>query len=329
MRQVWWNGNVIPETDARISIYDSAFMFGDTVFEMTRSFNGIHFKLSEHLERLFKSAKYLRIKIPYSINTLFNACDQITAENQNNFDKDDEYRLMIDVTRGLLPRYDEVKLKRGVNVIISVFPLRWATKGLGKYFDTGIDLRIPSQRQIPAQLLDPKIKHRSRLHFRMALNEYEWPILLDPDGFISEGPGYNFFIFKNGLITTPEQRNILRGISRDYIYELYDFIEDNIEPYDVLEADEAFITGTPFCMLPVTSLNGQPIGDGKVGGMFNDLLSKWSKEVGVDIRKQILEWDDLTNADMICYNTSKRGCCNESIWEEIWKVSGYGKQGKR
>lgn len=292
MRQVWWNGNIIPETEARISIYDSAFMFADTIFEMTRSFNGIHFKLWEHLERLFKSAKYIKIRIPITLDSIEEACHEITEINKPEFAKNDEYRLMIDVTRGLLPRYNEVELDKGVNVIISVFPLRWATQGLGKYFDDGIDLRIPSQRQIPSQFLDPKIKHRSRLHFRMALNEFDWPILLDQDGFISEGPGYNFFIVKDGLITTPEPRNILRGISREYIFELYDFVEDNIEPYDVLEADEAFITGTPFCMLPVTSLNGQPIGDGKVGGMFKDLLNKWSEEVGIDIRKQIQQWDD-------------------------------------
>ena len=197
---------------------------------------------------------------------------------------------MIDVTRGLLPRYKEVG-EFGTNVIISVFPLKWATKGLGKYFDTGIDCFTPSQRQIPAQFLDPKIKHRSRMHFRMALNEGEWPLLLDPDGFISEGPGYNFFIVKEGLVTSTEPRNILRGISREYIYEIYDFVEENIEPYDVYEADEAFITGTPFCMLPVTSLNGIQIGDGKPGMMYGALLDMWSKNVGVDIKKQIQDWD--------------------------------------
>lgn len=123
------------------------------------------------------------------------------------------------------------------------------------------------------------------------MNECEWPLLLDCDGFITEGPGYNFFIVKDGLVTTPEPRNILRGISREYIYEIYDFVEDNIEPYDVYEADEAFITGTPFCMLPVASLNGVKIGDGSFS-FYNKILQCWSAIVGVDIRKQIQAWDN-------------------------------------
>ena len=303
MRQIWWNGKILPESEARISIYDSSFMFGDTVFEMTRSFNKVHFKLREHLERLMKSARYVRIPVPYTIEELEDACHKITEINKPEFAYDDEYRLMIDVTRGLLPRYESVG-SLGTNVIISIFPLRWATKGLGKYFDTGINCVIPSQRQIPAQHLDPKIKHRSRLHFRMALNETDWPILLDSDGFITEGPGYNFFIVKDDILITPEPRNILRGISRNFAIELWqkypingEVKESNIEPYDVYEADEIFITATPFCMLPVTSLNGMPIGGKFVGKRFNDLLLEWSIRVFPatsysDIKQQIQQWDE-------------------------------------
>ena len=292
MRQVWWNGKIIPESEARISIYDSAFHFGDCVFEMCRSFNKVHFKLDEHMERLHKSAKMLRIPLDMSISELKTVCNQITEVNKSEFAEDDEYRLMIDVTRGLLPRYEQIGLL-GTNVIVSIFPLRWATKGLGKYFDTGIDCFTPSQRQIPAQLLDPKIKHRSRMHFRMALNEGEWPLLLDPDGFISEGPGYNFFIVRDGKLISPEPRNILRGISRDFIRQSMYFNEENIEPYDIYNADGAFISGTPFCMLPVISLNGIQIGDGKPGKEFNFILEQWGRCVGVDIKKQIQDWDNV------------------------------------
>lgn len=291
MRLIWKNGQILPESEAVFSIYDSCMMFGDCVFEMCRSFNKEHFKLDDHMDRLIKSARMLRIPLDMSNIELVHICNQITEANITEFEDDDEYRLMIDVTRGLLPRYKSVG-ELGTNIIISIFPLRWATEGLGKYFDTGIPCFTPSQRQIPAHLLDPKIKHRSRMHFRMALNEGDWPLLLDPDGFISEGPGYNFFIVKDGLVTSTEPRNILRGISREYIYEIYDFVEENIEPYDVYEAEEAFITGTPFCMLPVTSLNGIQIGDGKPGIMFNSLLDTWSENVKVDIKKQIQEWDN-------------------------------------
>jgi branched-chain amino acid aminotransferase len=122
-----------------------------------------------------------------------------------------------------------------------------------------------------------------------------WALLLDPDGFITEGTGDNFFMVKDGKIITPEGRNILRGISRAYIFELADqmgmeCVEKNIEPYDVYTADEAFLTGTPFCILPTTTLNGINIGDGKMGKITKALLEQWSKNVGVDIISQIKTW---------------------------------------
>jgi branched-chain amino acid aminotransferase len=124
-----------------------------------------------------------------------------------------------------------------------------------------------------------------------------WALLLDLDGFVAEGTGDNFFIIKNGVVITPEGRNILRGISRGYV--MHDLcpqlgmpvVEKNIEAYDVYTADEAFMTGTPFCMLPVTSLNGNKIGNGVVGEGFNRLITQWSANTGVDIVGQIKKWD--------------------------------------
>ena len=123
--------------------------------------------------------------------------------------------------------------------------------------------------------------------------ENNWALLLDPDGFISEGTGDNFFIIKDGVVITPEGRNVLRGVSRDYVMNTLceqlklPMIEKNIETYDVYTADEAFMTGTPFCMLPVTSLNSTSIGKGKVGPIFSRLINQWSQNTDVDIIKQI------------------------------------------
>lgn len=311
-RQVWMNGHYIPESEAKLSIYDSALMFGDMVFEMTRSFNGHHFRLEEHLDRLFVGLKILRIEIPYSKSQLLAVCDEIQDRNSAAFAKDDEHRLLIDVSRGLLGIYqDVVDVRSGPNVVIANFPLRWTVRGMSKIFDSGINAVIPSQRAIPAALMDPKIKNRSRLFYLMANIEVSlvagnnnWALLLDPDGFITEGTGDNFFIVKNGKIITPEGRNILRGISRKYVMEVIApqlgmaVNEMNIEPYDVYTADEAFMTGTPFCMLPVTSLNGIPIGSGSVGRSFEALLSQWSTNVGVDIAGQMRNWDQASKSEI-------------------------------
>jgi len=312
-RLVWVNGDFVPESEAKISIYDSALMFGDMVFEMTRSFNKKQFKLQEHLERIYTGIKIIRIPIEMSIDKMEKAVYETIEKNEPVFADDDEHRIMIDVSRGLLGIYQGVEgLHKGPNVIIADFPLRWTVAGMGKLFDTGINAVITSQRSIPANLMDPKIKNRSRLFYLMANieasgfeGENNWPLLLDPDGFITEGTGDNFFIIKDGVIITPEGRNILRGISRAYVMQELvpqigiGVIEKNIEPYDVYTADEAFMTGTPFCMLPVTSLNGIVIGSGKVGSIFLKIINRWSKNTNVDIIKQIKDWNQK---DLECIN---------------------------
>lgn len=306
-RVVYWNGDFVPEAEAKLSIYDSALMFGDMVFEMTRSFNGVQFKLREHIERLLVGVKILRIPLNMSLQEIEDACYATIEANAPAFGKDDEHRLMIDVTRGLLGIYQGVVgTYSGANLIIADFPLRWTVASMGPLFDSGINAVITSQRAIPGFLLDPKIKNRSRIHYLNAniqASQVEgannWALLLDPDGFIAEGTGDNVFIVKNKCIITPEGRNILRGVSRQYIIDELapqlglQCIEKNIEPYDMHCADEAFMTGTPFCMLPVTHLDGLPIGDGKPGPVTNALLKAWSKNVGVDIPEQIKAWHQV------------------------------------
>ena len=310
-RLVYFNGKFVPESEAKISIYDSALMFGDMVFEMTRSFNKEQFKLREHLERLYVGIKYLQIPLEMTIDEMEEAVYKTIEVNEPFFREDDEHRIMIDITRGLLGLYDKrvESVESGVNVIIADFPLRWTVASMGHLFDKGINAVIPSQRAIPARLLEPKIKNRSRIHYLMANIEVSqfagsdnWALLLDEDGFIAEGTGDNFFIVKDGAIITPEGRNILRGISREYIFELAKqhnlcCVEKNIEPYDVYTADEAFMTGTPFCLLPVTKLNGLDIGDGKPGKVTKFLLDKRSENVGVDIVSQIKSYADEVEID--------------------------------
>ena len=173
---------------------------------------------------------------------------------------------------------------------------------MARFYDKGINSVIPSQRAIPATLMDPKIKNRSRMWYQMANIEVaqvegdnNWALLIDPDGFIAEGTGDNFFMIKNDCLMTPEGRNILRGISRSYVMELADQLnlecrECNIEPFDLYEADEAFLTATPFCILPTTHLNGVPIGSGQMGPITQQLLDQWSQNVGLDIVQQIRDY---------------------------------------
>jgi len=312
-RTVYFNGIFVPEHEAKVSIYDSALMFGDMVFEMTRSFNKEQFKLRDHLERLYASIKYVHIPIDMSMKEMEEHIYETIDRNDPLFEKDDEHRVMINVSRGLLSLYqDVVGVEKGPNIIIADFPLRWTVASMGPLYDSGINAVIPSQRAIPASLLEPKVKNRSRMHYLMAnievsnyAGDNNWALLLDPNGFIAEGTGDNFFMVKDGKIITPEPRNILRGVSRKYVIEELapqlglPCIEKNIELYDVVTADEAFFTGTPFCILPVTSINSMQIGTGTMGTVTRLLLDTWGKNVGVDIIAQIKKFGLSKKSGMV------------------------------
>jgi|TARA_B110000977_G_scaffold201676_1_gene297709 branched-chain amino acid aminotransferase len=303
-RVVYMNGKYVPENEAKISIFDSALMFGDMVFEMTRSFNKKQFKLKEHLERLLYGVKIYRIPLNLNINDLEKICLETVERNDKFFESTDEHRLMINISRGPLgiyaPVFDNIIEP---TVVVADFPLKWTVASMGKLYDEGVNAVLVNQRAIPSHLMDPKIKNRSRVFYQMANIEASmfrgknnWALMMDTDGFIAEGSGDNFFIIKNGTVITPEGRNCLVGISRNYIFEICKelgiaCIEKNIEPYDIYTADEAFMTGTPFCVLPVFRFNETEVGDGKFGKITKEIIKKWGENVGVDIIKQIKKFE--------------------------------------
>jgi branched-chain amino acid aminotransferase len=306
-RVVYQNGNFVEEAQAAVSIYDSALMFGDMVFEMTRSFRREHFLLNRHLDRLFEGLKILRIDPGVSQQQLMEVCMEVTRVNEAFIADGDEHRLMINVSRGPLGIYSHMFDNPGPTLIVADFPLSWTVSGLAHLVDEGINVAIPSQRAIPGSLLDPKIKNRSRLFYQMAniqvsnmKGSNNWALLLDPDGNITEGTGNNFFIVKGGRVITPRGANILRGISREYVLQMCDELEipaeeKDIETFDVYTADEAFVTGTPFSMLPVVSIDGVRIGalrepseeSGVFGPVSARLAARWSSNVGIDFIAQL------------------------------------------
>jgi branched-chain amino acid aminotransferase len=302
-RLVYLNGRLVSDKEANISIYDSALMFGDMVFEMTRSFNGKQFLLRQHLERLYRGIKQLQIPISETIDQMEDLVSMVVEANNPAFSDTDEHRVMINVSRGILPIYQKMLGQSGATVCIADFPVKYTVAGIAHLFDDGIHAVTPLQRAIPSQYLEAKIKNRSRIHYQVANqqvallnNPNAFALLLDPDGFIAEGTGSNFFIVKDGVLITPEGRNILRGTRRQYILDHYGkHIEKNIELYDVIHADEAFFTSTAFSMLPCTKINGIPIGNGKRGEFFEYLLKDWGYDVGVDIEAQTKQFAKEVN----------------------------------
>tara|TARA_B100000575_G_scaffold294533_1_gene311201 strand:+ start:2843 stop:3832 length:990 start_codon:yes stop_codon:yes gene_type:complete len=302
-RLVYLNGKFVKESEAKISIFDSALMFGDMVFEMTRSFNKKQFKLKEHLERLYYGIKIYRIPMKISMKELEEICYETIKKNEPFFNDTDEHRLMINVSRGPLGIYAPIfDNKIETTVVVADFPLKWTVAYMAPLYDEGVNAVLVNQRAIPAHLADPKIKNRSRVFYQMANIEASmfrgknnWALLMGTDGFIAEGSGDNFFIVKDGVVITPEGRDCLVGISRNYVFEVCEqlgikCIEKNIEPYHIYTADEAFMTGTPFCILPVFKFNETPVGSGKFGKITKKLIDKWGKNVGVNIIQQIRDF---------------------------------------
>ena len=204
-----------------------------------------------------------------TINDMEQAVYQTIEANKPAFNADDEHRIMINVSRGPLSMYVRAfGGKAEPTVIISDFPVKWTVAPLAHLYDQGVHAVFPSQRMIPADLLEPKIKNRSRLHYLMANLEVSlvddpnaWALLLDPDGFIAEGTGANFFLVHKGELLTPEPRNILRGTRRKYTIELARKLgiqvhECNLNKYDAINADEAFFTSAAFTVMPCVKVQG-------------------------------------------------------------------------
>ena len=306
-RVVYMNGRYAPEAEANVSIFDSALMFGDMVFEMTRSFGRKQFKLREHLDRLYRSMYMLRIPLKMPVEEMERAVYETIERNKEAIGDDDEDRVMVNVSRGILSTYWPVfGGDPGPTLIISVFPLSWTMGCAADMYDTGVHAVTPAQRAIPADLLDPKMKNRSRLHYMIANLQVSvagdaeaWALLLDPDGAVAEGTGSNFFLISGGELLTPEPRHILRGITRQHTMDLARKMgvtvrECAIDLYDVINGDEAFFTSTPYTILPCTKINGIPIGSGKPGPLTAKLVAAWCEDVGLDIVEQAKRYAERT-----------------------------------
>ena len=301
-RVVYFNGDFVPESEARVSIFDSSLMFGDMAFEMTRTFNHQPFRLRVHLERLYASLRLLEIECGLTIDEMETITLETLDRNISTEADDVDWQIMHDISRGPLDFYRTV-FPEGVHPTVSIncWPLIAHAGSFAPTYETGVNLAIPAQQAIPAHLLDAKAKTRSRIHYQMAQLQAKrmggnvWPLLLDPDGFLAEGPGWNVFLVKKGVVYTPEPRNILLGVSRDTTIELARELnlsvrETNLGRYESLQADELFCTSTPFCLVHASTFENQTVGDGRPGSVFKKLTHAWQNHVGVDFIAQAKEY---------------------------------------
>lgn len=290
--EIWLNGQFVERDKAQVSLLDRGFRQGDVVFDTSRTFDGKVFRLRDHLERFYRSLKYVRIDPQMSIDEMEKVTLSVVEKNEGlRTSLGDDYMVSQIVSGGIGVR------DGNPTVAIVIDPLgspRWAPA-----YDGGANVVISKTRSYPSQSLDPKVKHYSRLNFVLAemeatdVDPTAIPLLLDLDGNVTESIGANFSIVSSGRLIVPRTDSTLQGVSRLTIFELAEslglpVIEDNIQPYDVYNADEAFLCSTPYCILPVGNVDQRKIGEEVPGPITNQLLAAWSERVGMDIVDQLL-----------------------------------------
>lgn len=293
---VYLNGQFLPADEAKLEIFDLAVVQGATVSEMTRTFGQKLFRLEDHLQRLFDSLRAVCFEIGLTIDELAGISRELVGHNATIAGEATELALVHFVSAGEHAMYAGRQARPGPTICAHTFPLNfeiWAKK-----FREGVHVVTPHVRQVPPACVDPRIKCRSRMHYYLADREARAvdpeavALLLDLDGHVTETNGANFLIAERGGLVTPPFDKTLAGVSRAVVSELagrlgIGFAERNLTVDDVLRADEAMLSGTPYCLLPVTRIDGQTIGGGGPREIFQDLIAAWGREVDTDIARQM------------------------------------------
>lgn len=266
---VYLNGVFLPKEDAKVSVFDHGFIYGDGVFEGLQVVNGTVFLLREHIERLFNSARYLGFQIPLN----FDAVCEVILETARRNDLRNGYMRPI-VTRGTGPlgiRNMDVLSSPTVVVMAQYESIEERSNA----WDRGITAQIVSVRRIPPECLDSRAKTCNYLNNIMAYLEAkaagaDTAIMLDCDGYVAEAYASNLFCVKNGTVMTPSLGHILGGITRSTLLRICGELgiparEGNLTVYDLYTADEVFECGTMSEVRPLLKINGRVIGNGKAG----------------------------------------------------------------
>lgn len=283
MATIWMNGQLVNEKDAKISVFDHGLLYGDGCFEGIRVYNGRIFKMMAHLERLYRSAEKLSLKIPYTINELADAL-RVGVEAHGALNA---YIRPV-VTRG----YGNL----GINpfqcekpeVIIITATIQLYPQAL---YATGMKIVTAQRPRVDRRALDPSIKSLNYLNNVLAKIEatkagvYE-AVMLNHEGNVSECTGDNIFMIKDGeVITPPVDAGILEGITRNFVLHVCREIgipcaERNFKIHQLKEADEVFLTGTAAEIMSVTHIDDVQIGEGTPGPITKRLLGEFRTRTG-------------------------------------------------
>jgi branched-chain amino acid aminotransferase len=278
MTQVNINGTLFAKADAKVSVYDHGLLYGDGVFEGIRIYSGKVFRLREHVERLYESAKHLFLEIPWPREQMIEEVLRTVAVN-----KKQEGYIRLVVTRGAGSLgLDPGKCSNPQIIIIvddiSLYP--------AKFYEEGLEVVTASIIRNPPNALSPRIKSLNYLNNILAKIEAvragcQEAIMLNHTGEVAECTGDNIFLVKRGLIRTPPiSAGILEGVTRNAVIELAGSMDLTVQEitltrHDVYAADEMFLTGTAAVVVPVARVDGRPVGNGKPGPITRQLRERF------------------------------------------------------
>jgi len=297
-RIAFFNGKFVPENQVLLSFRDRSWKYGDGAFDMIRTFNGVSFRLKEHIDRFYRSLRYLRLDPGMSPQEMIDASEELIARNEHLREAVGDWWIGQRVSRGVDPIEDEIPEHAGPNVVIECTPL--PLKARARQFRDGLDVWTPPQRRTAPEMLSPRAKTHNYLNMIVAEQSVKahdpegWAVLLDTNGNLAEGLGSNIFLVHEGKLYTPAERYVLAGVSRQMTLDLAEklgipAVEGDIDLYDAANADEMFLTSTSLCIAGVRSFNGAKVGDGRPPGPITKrLIDAYIAEVGCDFVGQYL-----------------------------------------
>jgi len=309
------NGDLVRGKDAVIPIYDRGVQWGDAVYDSIRTYGGEPFQVDFRVDRFFRSLYYARIDPQITKEELKAATHEVLSRNLA-LGHGEDIGINYYVSRG------SMKLTNGLTPAgtVALFCRRLPFENFAKAYVRGAPGIIPTTRRTPPACVSPKAKVANKMNHTVAeleakaQNPDAFAIMLDLDGNVTESTAANFLFISEGRIKVPDTRMVLSGADMAKLLELAESLgiecdEGSYTTYDLYNADEAFLTTNSFGILPITSVNGLDVGEGKVGPMTRRLMRAWVEMVGIDFVSQALghlpseeredleaEWRALENA---------------------------------
>ncbi|MGD6807114.1 MAG: branched-chain-amino-acid transaminase [Candidatus Bathyarchaeia archaeon] len=280
--QIYIDGKYYPKSEAKISVYDHGFLYGDGVFEGIRAYNGVVFKLKEHVDRLYHSAHAIMLNIPISKEEMVAAVVETLRKNKM---KDSYIRLIVSRGVGDLGLDPRKCPKATIIIITDTINIK-----AGNASETGVTALITWVRRNPVDGTTSEVKSLNYLNSIMGKIEAnacgaDEAICLDKNGCIAEGVGENVFIVKDGeILTPPTSTGALEGITSDALLKLCEKLKikvtiTNLTAYMLFSADEAFFTGTAMEVVPIREVNKRVIGTGKPGPITKKLMAEFKNVI--------------------------------------------------